>query len=67
MKNTPKKAYTPPCFTVVRFAAEKGYASSSLLDQIDFNFWQDMGNGNEQMESYSSGNEWYEGSNHFWD
>lgn len=34
MKNTPKKAYTPPCFTVVRFAAEKGYASSSAL--LDF-------------------------------
>lgn len=67
MKNTEKKNYTPPTLTVVRFKTERGFASSgTLLDQLEFTFWN-SDNGSDQMESYSTGNGWNEGSNHFWD
>ena len=64
MEKTPKKAYTPPCLTVVSFKAERGFALSGLFGE--FIFWDDS-EGSDQMENYSTGNGWNEGSNHFWD
>lgn len=52
---------------MVRFKTERGFAmSGTLLDQLEFTFWN-SDNGSDQMESYSTGNGWNEGSNHFWD
>lgn len=57
MKNTPKKAYTPPCFTVVRFAAEKGYASSSAL--LDFeNFLFEFESSDPNVSQYNEDDSW---------
>ena len=66
-----KEVYLPPQLTAVSFKAERGYAlSDPLMDQL--NIWvcddalvsQDSQN---HVEVYETGNNWTEGSNHFWD
>ena len=74
MKSKTKKDYETPQLTVVSFKAERGYASSGegLMSQLKFWDWESGGlamsadEGNN-IEVYESGNEWNQGSNHFWD
>lgn len=58
-----KKEYTAPVLTVVTVKAERGYATSGVIDHLMF--WED--NSQENMENYETGNGWTSGSNHFWD
>lgn len=61
-----KKSYEAPRLTVVGFKAERGYAASGPFELDEFLLW-DNDQSTEQMESYTTGNGWNEGSNHFWD
>lgn len=64
-KTEETKNYLPPQLTVVEFKSERGYASSTLFEE--FNLWRSSSQSSDQMETYSTGNGWNEGSNHFWD
>ena len=46
-----KKEYTKPELTIVTFKAEKGYASSGLIETLTF--WQDDTD-EQQVENYES-------------
>lgn len=65
MEKTMKRQYESPQLTVVRFRTERGYAISGT-DLFDFHLWQET-EGTDQMEEYTTGNGWNQGSNHFWD
>ena len=64
-----KQLYQAPELTVVKFRAECGFAvSSTPLDAMKFWEWEPgvpVENQNH-MESYTTANEWNEGSNTFW-
>ena len=67
-----KRAYASPRLTAVTFRTERGYASSSLVQQL--NIWASedgiaINGQSRQVESYSVHDNWTDnvGSNHFWD
>lgn len=65
MKSKTKKDYETPQLTVVSFKMERGYASSTTYEFDQFIFWNSPSE--NQMENYSTGNGWDQGSNHFWE
>lgn len=56
-----KREYIAPQLTIVRFHTEQGYTSSLnlvLLCSLSYD--------SEQMEAYSTGNDWTAGNDTFW-
>lgn len=72
MNATKKAVYLAPQLTAVDIKPERGYAVSNLLMEelnlviVDQNLAIDP-NSQNYVEVYETGNNWTEGSNHFWD
>lgn len=67
-----KRAYASPRLTAVTFRTERGYATSSLVQQLNIWACEDgiiAVNEQRQVEAYNVHANWAEnvGENHFWD
>ena len=65
MEQIQKKTYETPELTVVKFHAECGYSLSSGTEFTQMFLW-DNSESTDQMEDYSTANDWRSGTNNFW-